>query len=130
MRRVSDSQVAMYQRGLDQARFAGVIKTGRALVEAALAAGNIGSAADRKKVAELIDLPYGKDTNAVLAHGSIPSAPLPEATSKGGPQKIVEVTDGSTVQPYVAWESQPVTMTANEAIAVDASDNRKEAASA
>lgn len=35
-------------------------------------------------------------------------------------QRLVEVSGGSVVQPYVVWDPNPVTMTANEAMAADA----------
>jgi hypothetical protein len=86
-----ESQLALYSRGMDPARFTGVVQKSRELLEAALAAESVGSAAERKKITELIDLPYGKDTTSVLAHGSIDLA-LPEQTGKGAPQKTVDAT--------------------------------------
>ena len=41
-------------------------------------------------------------------------------------QRLVDVAGGSTVHPYIAWDNQPVAMTANEAMAADTGGNRTE----
>ncbi len=84
-----DSQVAFYGRGLDPARFSTVLSKARELVEAGLATESFGSATDRKKVADLLVLPFGKDTNVVVSHGAV-GVPIPDPAAKGGPMKVAD----------------------------------------
>lgn len=90
-RQPRDSELALYGRGVDPARFPVVLQKARDLFEAALASENAGTAAERRKVAELIDLKLGKDTHSVLSHGPVNVA-LPEPTSKGAQPKALEAT--------------------------------------
>lgn len=87
-RQPKESDLAFYGRGVDAARFSGVITRLRELLDAALASEGF-AAADRKKITELISLPYGKDTNTVVSHGDV-SAPLPSAGTKDATKKVIE----------------------------------------
>lgn len=87
-RQPKDSDIALYGRGVDAARFSSVITRLRGLLDAALAKEGIG-APDRKKLTELIDLPYGKDTVSVFSHGAV-NVPPPPAGTKDANKKIVE----------------------------------------
>jgi hypothetical protein len=87
-RQPKDSEVALYGRGVDAARFSAVITRLRELLDASLAADGF-AAADRKKITELVDLPLGKDTTMVLSHGAV-SAPMPAAGGKDAEKKIIE----------------------------------------
>lgn len=87
-RQPKDSDLAIYGRGVDATRFTKVIQKLRELGDAALAKEGIG-AADRKKITDLITLPYGKDTNTVMSHGAV-NSPLPAAGSKDAEKKITE----------------------------------------
>lgn len=64
-----DSDSASYGRATDVNRYSGIFRTLRGLVEGALAKEKIGSDADRKALAGLINLPVGKDTSVVVASG-------------------------------------------------------------
>jgi hypothetical protein len=77
-----DSRGVGYGRGTDTARFAGPLRTLRILVESALASGNIGSAADRKAVADLIRIPIGSDVATVTASGDIADAGTVRSTAQ------------------------------------------------
>ena len=90
-RQPRDSELAIYTRGVDPARFSTVLPKARDLVDAALAAGGVTVPADRKRVTDLIDLPHGKDATTVFSHGPV-DAPLPsvDPAAKGGSQKIME----------------------------------------
>ena len=87
-RQPKDSDLALYGRGVDAARFSAVITRLRELFDAALASEGV-AAADRKKLTELIGLPYGKDTNTVVSHGAV-NVPIPSAGGKDAEKKIVE----------------------------------------
>jgi len=65
-----DSHSVLFARGSDPARYAGILKVGRKLLQGALASEKIGSAADRKALADLLTLPLKKNTNTVSASGS------------------------------------------------------------
>ena len=90
-RQAKDSALALYGRGVDPARFTSVLAKTRAIVETGLAEGNFGTAAERKKIADVFNLPFGKDTNVVASHGSI-NVPLPDPAAKGGALKVADAT--------------------------------------
>lgn len=87
-RQPKDSDAALYGRGVDAARFSPVIGRLRELLDAALATEGF-AASDRKKITDLLDLPYGKDTSTVLSLGAV-SAPLPAAGTKDMERKVLE----------------------------------------
>lgn len=87
-RQPRDSDAALYGRGVDAARYAGVLGRLRDLLDAALATEGF-AAADRKKITELLALPHGKDTSTVFSMGAV-SAPLPAAGTKDMERKVVE----------------------------------------
>src|SRR6185503_2898800 len=64
-----DSESVLFGRVSDPARFAGMVKTLRTLVDSALSKFHVGSADDRKALAELITIPFGKDATIVQASG-------------------------------------------------------------
>jgi hypothetical protein len=80
-----DSDSVSFGRAGDPARMAGIIRTLRTMVDGALGKFQIGSADDRKALADLIAAPIGKDTNTVSAsgHGASPPA-KPKAATKPG----------------------------------------------
>jgi hypothetical protein len=90
-RQPKDSEIAVYSRGVDPARFTGVLPKVRDLLDAALAAEGLAAPADRKKITELVDMPHGKDTTMVWSHGSV-NVPIPQVdpASKGGAQKLAD----------------------------------------
>lgn len=90
-RQPKESEIAMYGRGLDPARFTTVIGKTRAIVEAALAEENFASASDRKKIAEVWNLAFAKDTNVVVSHGAV-NVPLPDPAAKGGKLKVADAS--------------------------------------
>jgi hypothetical protein len=91
-----DSQLAFYGRGVDPARFSTVLAKTREILEAGLATESFGSAADRKKIADLLVLPFGKDTNVVVSHGAV-NVPIPDPSAKGGPSKVADAMFARTV---------------------------------
>lgn len=90
-RQPKDSALAFYGRGVDPARFTSVLARTRSIVETGLAEGNFATAAERKKIADVFNLPFGKDTHVVASHGSI-NVPLPDPAAKGGPLKVADAT--------------------------------------
>lgn len=76
-----DADSALFSRNSDPARYTGIIKTLRTLLESWLGKEQVGSADDRKALADLIATPIGKDTNSVQASGHI-DAPPPKADAK------------------------------------------------
>lgn len=94
-----DSASASYGRGTDAARYQGIFRTLRGLLEGKLAKEQVGSEADRKALAALINLPIGKDTSVVVASG--PGAPAKPAAAgtKLGEQQIVDELMGG----YLGW---------------------------
>jgi hypothetical protein len=79
-----DSRGVGYGRGSDSARFAGILRSLRILLESALASENIGAPADRKALADLIRLPIGSDVASVTASGDVtePAAARPSAQQR------------------------------------------------
>jgi hypothetical protein len=66
-----DSASAFFSRNGDPARLTGIIKTLRTMVDSGLGKFQVGSADDRRALADLIATPLGKDTNSVQASGHI-----------------------------------------------------------
>jgi hypothetical protein len=91
-RQPKDADLALYARGADPARFTAVLAKAREIVDGELAKEGVGSAAERKKIVELIDLPFGKDSNVTLSHGTIDAAIPADASAKGAQQKAIEAT--------------------------------------
>jgi len=90
-RQPKDSEIAVYGRGADPALLSTALQKARELLEAALAAEKVGTAAERRKIAELLNVTAGKDAHTVMSHGPVNVA-LPTATAKGAQQKIVEAS--------------------------------------
>lgn len=66
-----DSDSAFFSRNGDPARLTGIVKTLRTMVDSGLGKIQVGSADDRRALADLIATPLGKDTNSVQASGHI-----------------------------------------------------------
>jgi hypothetical protein len=95
-----DSDSASYGRAADSARYNGIFRTLRGLLEGKLDKEQIGSEADRKALGALLAFPFGKDTSVVIASGHVTAAskPLP-AGAKPSEQQSVEELAGS----YLGW---------------------------
>jgi hypothetical protein len=65
----ADADSASYGHATDVTRYGGIFRTLRNLIEGKLAREQIGTEADRKALAALVNLPLGKDTNVVVASG-------------------------------------------------------------
>lgn len=83
-----DSDLAFYDRGVDPARFAPVMKRARDLLDGALAKEGFASA-DRRRITDLINIPYSKDTITVIAHGGV-NALFPSPGTKDAVRKVLE----------------------------------------
>ncbi|MFT3773744.1 MAG: hypothetical protein QM820_50875 [Minicystis sp.] len=107
-----DSSSASYGRAADPTRYAGVVRTLRGFVEGGLAKEKIGSEADRKALAALINLPLGKDTNVVVASGNTPSAAKQAPAGKSSEQQIVdELLAGSLGWYMFGFDEGPASIT-------------------
>lgn len=95
-----DSESASYGRATDVGRYGGILRTLRSLVEGRLAHEQIGSEADRKALASLIDLPFGKDTHVVVASGHTHGdhKQIPAGTKLTDQQMADELVNG-----YLGW---------------------------
>lgn len=95
-----DSESASYGRATDSDRYSGILRTLRGLLEGKLAKDQIGSEADRKALSALLVLPFGKDTNVVVAsgRGTSPPKPLPVGGARDE-QRLLEDLAGN----YVGW---------------------------
>ena len=96
-----DSQAAFYGRGVDPARFSSIVAKTRELVEAALATENFAAAADRKKIADVIGLPFGKDTTVVVSHGAV-NTPFTAASPGKGAAASSKVAEAMFAR-VVGW---------------------------
>jgi hypothetical protein len=94
-----DSASASYGRGTDVARYDGIFRVLRGLLEGKLAKEQIGSDADRKALAGLVTLPLGKDTNVVVASGHLQGAPAPAAAGSVPKEQMADAILNS----YVGW---------------------------
>lgn len=95
-----DADSASYGRATDVGRYKGIFRTLRNMVEGALSKEKIGSEADRKALAALIDLPLGKDTNVVVASGHTHGAAKQVAAgAKLSPQQLAD----ELINGYVGW---------------------------
>ncbi|UQA61950.1 hypothetical protein [Polyangium aurulentum] len=92
-----DSGSVAYGRGSDPARFTPILRNLRMMLDGLLTKHNVGSAADRKALTDLIDLPMGKDVVTVSASGRL-DLPAP-AGDKRTPQQEVDAILNS----YVGW---------------------------
>jgi hypothetical protein len=108
-----DSDSASYGRAGDSARYGGIVRTLRGLLEGKLAKEQIGSEADRKALGALLALPLGKDTNVVIASGHLTAAPKPlPAVAKPSEQQIVERLAGSSLGWYLlGFDEGPAALT-------------------
>lgn len=92
-----DSTAATYARGTDPARFKPILQVVRDLAEGAMTKFNVGKAADRKAVVDLLDMPHGKDVNSVSAMGYFDSGTKPAQGKKDeapDPQKLIDSVVG------------------------------------
>ncbi|MEZ4297572.1 MAG: hypothetical protein R3B70_21605 [Polyangiaceae bacterium] len=87
-RQPKDADLAFYGRGVDAAQFTGLIARMRSLLDASLNEAGM-SSGDRKKITDLIALPYGKDTSTVVSHGAVGAA-YPQAGTKDVEKKVIE----------------------------------------
>jgi hypothetical protein len=95
-----DSDSASYGRGTDVTRYSGIFRTLRNLVEGKLAKEKIGSDADRKALASLINLPLAKDTSIVVASGH--THPTPKQIAPGKKLTDQQIAD-ELVNGYLGW---------------------------
>lgn len=108
-----DSDSASYGHAMDATRYGGIFRTLRTLLEGVMAKEKIGSDADRKALAALINLPFGKDTNVVVASGHA------QGQSKNAPaggklteQQIAdEIISGSLGWTLVGFDEGPEALT-------------------
>lgn len=91
-----DSDSASYGHATDASRYGGILRALRGLVEGKLAKEKIGSEADRKALAALLELPLGKETHVVVASGHLHGASAPGAPSEQ------QMTD-DLVNDYLGW---------------------------
>jgi hypothetical protein len=92
-----DSATVVYGRGSDPTRLTPMLRNFRMLLDGLLTKHNVGSAADRKALTDLIDLPMGKDVVTVSASGRLD---LP--TPAGGKRTAQQEVDG-LLNSYVGW---------------------------
>lgn len=93
-----DAETATYTSGADPARYDGILRTGRSLLEGALAKKNFGSAADRKALVDLLSFPLKKDTVTVHANGHPLDVDAPAAKSgKPNPQAEIDALLGGSI---------------------------------
>jgi hypothetical protein len=95
-----DADSASYGHGTDVSRYTGIFRALRALLEGQLAKNNIGTEADRKALAALVDLPLSKDTNVVVASGHTHNATkqIPAGAKLDDQQMVDELTNA-----YLGW---------------------------
>jgi hypothetical protein len=95
-----EAETATYTRAADPTHWQPVLRTARSLIEGALAKKNIGSAADRKALVDLLAFPLGKDTSTVHANGHAEpaNAPAAKGAKAGGPNEM-EAVIGS----WIGW---------------------------
>ncbi len=87
-----DSDSASYGHAADAARYDGILRVLRGLLEGKLAKENVGTEADRKALASLLAFPIGKNTNFVIASGHWSTPPAQGragATGRPGPDELV-----------------------------------------
>ncbi len=92
-----DSSSVGYSRGMDPARIAPILRNLRQMLDGLLTKFEVGSAADRKALTDLVDLPIGKDVVTVNASGRL-DLPAP-AGGKITPQQQVDAILNS----YLGW---------------------------
>ncbi len=107
-----DSDSASYGRAADAARYGGILRVLRGLIEGELAKEQIGSEADRKALAALITDPLGKDTSYVIASGHGHSAAKPAAGgAKLTEEQIVNELTASSLGWYlVGFDEGPAAL--------------------
>jgi len=95
-----DADSASYGRAADVTRYGGIFRTLRGLLEGKLAQEQIGSEADRRALAALVNLPLGKETSVVVAsghtHGTVKQLP---AGSKLTQQQLAD----ELLNSYLGW---------------------------
>ena len=91
-----DSDVATFAPGPDPAHYATMLRTLRTLLDGVLTKENIGTAADRRALAELLTLPLPKGTVSVQAQGHFPEA---KSKAKSPAQQRLD----ALVDAYVGW---------------------------
>ncbi|APR83823.1 Hypothetical protein A7982_09172 [Minicystis rosea] len=94
-----DSGSASYGRAADPARYAGILRTLRGFAEGGLAKEKIGSEADRKALASLLNLPFAKGTSFVVASGHAQGGSKQPAGAKLDQQQLADELVGS----YLGW---------------------------
>lgn len=82
-----DSESVLFSRGGDPARLTAIRKTLQALAEGALAKAQVGTPADRKAIADLLDVPLAKNVASVQASGH--GTPPPPG-QKAKPQQVFD----------------------------------------
>jgi len=92
-----DSGSVGYGRGSDPARLTPILRNLRMLLDGLLTKYNVGSAADRKALTDVIDLPMGKDVVTVSASGR-----LDTLAPQGGARTPQQEVD-ALLNSYVGW---------------------------
>jgi len=108
-----DSDSASFGHATDAARYSGIFRTLRGLLEGKLAKDKIGSEADRKALAGLLAAPLGKDTNVVVASGHVaaPSKALATGTRPSGQQIADELSNSYLGWYLLGFDEGPATLT-------------------
>lgn len=98
-----DADTAFFGRATDPSRYTDILRVLRKMLEGGLGKLKVGSADDRKALAELLSLPLGKDTNTVSASGRGDQKAPARATKAGGSkqQQIVDAMINSSLGWYV-----------------------------
>jgi hypothetical protein len=91
-----DSDLATFAPGPDPVHYATMLRTLRTLLDGVLTKENIGTAADRRALAELLALPLPKGTISVQAQGR-----LPDAKSKA--KSVAQQRLDGLLDAYVGW---------------------------
>lgn len=91
-----DADLATFAPGPDPAHYATMLRTLRTLLDGVLTKENIGTAADRRALAELLAMPLPKGTISVQAQGR-----LPDAKSKA--KSVAQQRLDGLLDAYLGW---------------------------
>lgn len=98
-----DADSAFFGRAGDPSRYTDILRVLRKMIEGGLGKLKVGSADDRKALAELLDLRLSKDTNTVSASGRGDQKAAPKAAKPNGSkaQQVIQAMIDSSVGWYV-----------------------------
>jgi hypothetical protein len=94
-----DADSASYGLATDTARYSGIWKALRQIVEAKLASAQVGSEAERRALTALVESPFGKDTNVVVASGHTHGLNKPAPGAKVSKEEAFD----DVVRGYIGW---------------------------